>query len=115
MKGSRSCPLCAASGAATEVEEYRGTPLKYCTFHHWLLHGRTGNDGYSLQDYVDGSMKFMFAVSLPSAVERERMLEEYDSERRSGATTALRKDRKRAKVSVAVRVPSSRLQGSRSG
>ena len=74
------CTICAASGVATPAERYKGTPLKYCTFHYWLIRGRVGPDGYSLEDYVQSS-KVTFTTSLPSKADCERMQRAFDEVR----------------------------------
>jgi hypothetical protein len=49
------------------VEKYRAMPMEYCTFHYWLMRGRSGGTReYSLEDYVDGSRLHSFVISLPS-------------------------------------------------
>ncbi|MDG6945801.1 MAG: hypothetical protein JRM91_03955 [Nitrososphaerota archaeon] len=78
VKQIRFCSLCAVSGVVTPSEFYHATRLDYCTFHYWLVRGRVGSHGYSLEDYVNSSKKFSFWVSLPSKADCERMQKEYD-------------------------------------
>ena len=81
VKQIRFCSLCAVSGIVTPSECYHATRLDYCTFHYWLVRGRVGSHGYSLEDYVNWSKKFSFRVSLPSKADCARMQNEYDGER----------------------------------
>ena len=75
------CALCAASGVTTLAERYKGTQLMYCTFHYWLIRGRVGPGGYSLEDYVKSS-KLTFTISLPSKTDCDGMQKEYDDRQR---------------------------------
>ena len=75
---TRFCSLCAASGVVTPAERYHATRLEYCAFHYWLMRGRVGSLGYSLEDYANAPKRFAFKVSLPPRAERERMQKEED-------------------------------------
>ena len=77
----RFCSLCAVSGVVTPSEWYHATQLEYCTFHYWLMRGRVGNHGYSLEDYANASKRFSFRVSLPSRADCEGMQKEDDGKR----------------------------------
>jgi hypothetical protein len=57
------CPTCLEFGVQTPVERRRKTPMKYCTFHYWLMKGR---EGFLLRSYVEHSKHFGFVISLPS-------------------------------------------------
>ena len=74
---TKFCTMCAVFGVATPAERYKGTQLKYCTFHYWLVRGRVGPGGYSLEDYVKWS-GVTFTVSLPPKADCEMMQREYD-------------------------------------
>jgi hypothetical protein len=51
----------------TPVEKYKAMPMEYCTFHYWLMRGRSGGmRESSLEDYVNGSRLHSFVISLPS-------------------------------------------------
>ena len=78
---TRFCDMCAASGVVTPAERYKGTQLKYCTLHYWLVRGRIGSGGYSLEDYVEWS-KLTFTISLPSKADCERLQRVYDEGQR---------------------------------
>ncbi len=61
--GVPECPGCLRWSVHTPVERRQNTPMEYCTFHYWLMKGQ---EGFLLQDYVEHSRDFGFAVSLPS-------------------------------------------------
>ncbi len=64
------CPSCLQWGVRTPVERHLNTPMKYCTFHYWLMKGR---EGFLLDAYVEHSRYFHFTVSLPSLANMARM------------------------------------------
>lgn len=64
------CPTCLEFGVQTPVERHRKTPMRYCTFHYWLMKGR---EGFLLQTYAERSMHFGFVISLPSSENMARM------------------------------------------
>ena len=50
----------------TPVEKYKAMPMEYCTFHYWLMRGRSGGLRESgLEEYVNGSRLHSFIISLP--------------------------------------------------
>ncbi len=52
-------------GIRTAVEKYGGTRLSYCTYHYWLMRGKTGGV-YTLDEYARSSAEHGFVISLPS-------------------------------------------------
>lgn len=50
----------------TSVEKYKAMPMEYCTFHYWLMRGRSGGTReFSLEEYANGSRLHAFIISLP--------------------------------------------------
>jgi hypothetical protein len=64
------CPTCLEFGVQTPVEIRRKTPMKYCTFHYWLMKGR---EGFLLRSYAEHSRRFGFVISLPSPENMAKM------------------------------------------
>ena len=61
------CPSCKECGIMTPVERYKAVPMQHCTFHYWLMRGRSGGTReYSLEEYANGSRLYTFIISLPS-------------------------------------------------
>ena len=62
------CRACLRAKIHTEVEQYRSTPLDYCTYHHYMMRGREGGL-YTLESYAEASRHHSFITSIPSAEE----------------------------------------------
>ena len=61
------CPACMEHGVKTPVEKYRNTDLNYCTYHYWLMGGKSrGRINMRLEDYAEASRRHFFVTSIPS-------------------------------------------------
>lgn len=61
-------------GVRTPVERYRKTALVYCTYHYWLIRGKSGGGvGVSLKDYADASRSHFFVISIPKPEDMRSM------------------------------------------
>gem|GEM_PF-5914048 len=61
-------------GVKTPVEKYRKIALDYCTYHHWLMWGKSGGGvSWTLEDYAESSRTHYFVISIPSPDELRRM------------------------------------------
>jgi hypothetical protein len=61
------CPACMEHGVKTSVERYRNADLNYCTYHYWLMGGKSrGRISMTLGDYAEASRRHFFVTSVPS-------------------------------------------------
>lgn len=73
MQAEAECPDCLESQVHTPVERWKGTEMKYCTFHYWMMKGREGGF-FTLELYVVRSRHFGFVTSLPSSEDIAKMM-----------------------------------------
>jgi len=66
------CEECEALGIKTVSERYRKISLRLCSLHYWLKRAR--NVGFSLEEYISRSRKFMFSTSLPDEESIKRIM-----------------------------------------
>jgi hypothetical protein len=61
-------------GVKTPVEKHRKTDLSYCTYHYWLMGGKSrGEVNMTLEDYAEASRTHFFVTSIPSPYDVRRM------------------------------------------
>jgi hypothetical protein len=61
------CQTCMERGVKTPVEKHGTTDLRYCTYHYWLMRGRSGGGvSMTLEDYAEASRLHFFVTSVPS-------------------------------------------------
>jgi len=61
-------------GVKTPVEKHGKTNLNYCTYHYWLMRGKSaGRIDMTLEDYAEASRKHSFVTAIPSTDDIRRL------------------------------------------
>ncbi len=75
-----ACPSCLQWGVLTPVEKWREAPMKYCTFHYWMMRGRLSPCGFAFDAYAERSRAFGFVLSLPPPTVMEEMARDWEAQ-----------------------------------